>query len=137
MLGEVGQDAVGLDVRRRGPDGHLQGDVAGILAGHVPAGAVDAAQGLIVPLVAEVEEGGQVGVGLQVHVASLAAVAAVGAAARHILFLAEGDGAVAAVARFYVYDYFVYEHKIPSFRCAMGQEGHGLKPTVVESSSLI
>ena len=41
----------------------------------------------------------------------LPAVAAVRAAARHILFFAEGDGAIAAVAAFDIDRHFINKHR--------------------------
>jgi hypothetical protein len=49
-------------------------------------------------LVAEIDQGVEVLVGLQPDVAAVAAVAAVGTAQRNELLAAEGDAAIAAVA---------------------------------------
>ena len=71
-----------------------------LAAGAVAVGAlaVRAALGVVVALVVVVEERGQGGIGLEPDAAAVAAVAAVGTAARHVLLAAEADAAGAPVA---------------------------------------
>ena len=63
----------------------------------VAALAVLAALGVVVALVVEVEQRGQLGIRLQIDRAAGAAVTPVGAAARHELLASEADAAGAAV----------------------------------------
>src|ERR1043165_465020 len=71
--------------------------------------AILAALGLVVPLVLVVEQRRQVRVGDDDDAASVAAVTARWATARHTILAAHGGGSVAAVASFDVDDGFVDE----------------------------
>jgi hypothetical protein len=65
---------------------------------------------LILLLVLVVEQGRQVGIGDQHDVPAVAAVAAIGATAGHVLLAAEGQATVPTVAALYVDDRVIDEH---------------------------
>ena len=79
-------------------------------AGHVFLLALLAVLGMPVMVAAEIDEGVQAGPGAHDDVAAIAAVAAVGAAARHAGLAAERDGAVSAVTALDVNLSFVDKH---------------------------
>src|SRR5665213_1457964 len=94
---------------------HAQRDVVGAASVFVGAMAVFAALGAMDARVAVVDQRVDVAVGHREDTAAATAVTTVGAAARHILFAAERDDAVAAVARMHFDDRFVDELHWPSF----------------------
>src|SRR5207249_5797102 len=95
---EVAEELAGLALGHDGADRHAEHEVFARGAGAIVAFAVLTALGLVVTLVVVVEERGERGIGLEEHRAAGAAVAAVGTAARHELFAAEGNAAGAPVA---------------------------------------
>ena len=109
VLGQVADDLVGGDVDDLGADRHADGHVLAGLAVHLPAHAVLAALGAELALVAEVDQGVEVLVGLDPDAAAVAAVAAVRAAERDELLAPEADAAVAAAAGEHGDDCFVDE----------------------------
>ena len=96
-----------------GADRHLELDVGALAAGAIRAFAVSAAVGGEFLLEAEIEKGIEVGVRRQVDRTAGAAVAAIGAAARHELLAPEAHGAAAAVPGGDVDIDFVDEHNLP------------------------
>ena len=107
--GEVADDLVGADVGDDRADRHGDDQVLPGLAIHLPAHAVLAALGAELALVAEVDQGVEVLVGLQPDAAAVAAVAAVRAAQRNELLAAEPHATVAAVTGADLDFCFVYE----------------------------
>ena len=91
-------DQAGLGFFQHGAAGHADDQVIGILAFLAGAAAIFAIRGGILALIAEVHQGGQVGVRLEHDVAAAAAIAAVRAASRDELFAVEADRAIAALA---------------------------------------
>src|SRR5688572_6475325 len=98
MRGEVADDFIGIDVYHHGADWHGDRVVLATLAVTLLAHAVLAALGLELLLVAEVDEGIEVLVGLDPDIATIAAITAVRAAERDELLATEANAAVAAVA---------------------------------------
>ena len=82
-----------------GAGGHAKIDILAIAAGAVAARAVLAASGLVVWLIAEIEQRCQERVHDQIDMAASPAVAAIGAAERYVFLVAEAHATVAAVAR--------------------------------------
>ena len=112
-LGKVVNKLAGFLVVEGGADGDLEGDGFSVEAGAVGSQAVLAALGLVLRVVAEVDEGVVALRGDHDDVAAATAVAAGGTAAGHELFAAEGHAAVAAVAGFYFDSCFIDEHGFP------------------------
>ena len=83
-------DLPGLRIPHHGAPGDLEDQGAAVLAGALLAGAVAAVFGHVLPLVPEVHEGGHTVVHLEDHVASPAAVPAVGAAGGHVFLPVKG-----------------------------------------------
>ena len=98
MAGEVADHLVGVDVDHDRADRDGNHPVLAALAVHLAAHAVLAALRLELALVAEVDQGVEVFVGLDPDVAAVAAVAAVGPAQRDELLAPEAHAAVAAVS---------------------------------------
>ena len=98
LLCEVAQQDACAHVAHLRAAGHLDGEVITAGAGALVRSAAPALLGLEQALVLEVEQGLQVGVCLQPHIAAAAAIAAGGAAGRHVLLPAEGHDAVATAA---------------------------------------
>jgi hypothetical protein len=73
--------------------------------------AVAASVGFEFAIVAVAQERVVVWIGFEVDAAAVTAVAAGGAAARHVFLAAEGDAAVATVAGLYEYFSFVDKHR--------------------------
>ena len=96
--GEIAEQDAGAGIAHLGAAGHLDQQVLAAGAGAAVGAAAAPIVGGEQPPVLEVEQGLQVGVGSQQHVAAAAAVAARGAAGRHIFLAAEGHDAVAAAA---------------------------------------
>ena len=96
VFGQVADDLVGGHVDHFGADRHADGDVFAGLAEHLPALAVFAALRAELALVAEVDEGVEVFVGLHPDAAAVAAIAAIGAAEGDELLATEADAAIAA-----------------------------------------
>ena len=92
--------------------GHLDDEIFTPLAAHATAQAVGTGGSHILALVAEIQQGREVGVDVQHHAAAVTAVAAVGTACGHVFFPVEGHGPVAAPASAYGNAYFIYEHKM-------------------------
>src|SRR5690606_15934867 len=93
VFGEVADGLVGVDAGDHGADRHADHHVLATLAIHLPAHAILAALGAEDALVAEVDQGVEVLVGLQPYAAAGTAVAAVGPAQRDELLAAEADAA--------------------------------------------
>ena len=109
-LCEVVDQLAGVLVVEGGADRDLQDDGVAVEAGAVGAHAVLAALGLVLGVVAEVDQG-VVALGADHDdVAAAAAVAAGGTAAGHELLAPEGHAAVAAVAGFDANFCFIDEH---------------------------
>src|SRR5262245_20981711 len=96
--GQVAQRLARVAVGDDGPQRDLQDEVGAAGAVTVRALAVSAALGVVVPPIVKIEEGRQLGSGLEPDTAAVTAVAAVGAAVRHELLAAEADAAGASVA---------------------------------------
>ena len=90
---------------------HGQHQVVAGGAMHAAALAVGAARRVEVVLEAVVDERRHAGIGLQHHVAPMAAIAAVGAALGHMGLAAERHAACAAVAALHMYANLVDEHR--------------------------
>ena len=97
-LGEIPQQDAGAGVAHFGAARHLdqQGVAAG--AGRAVGAAAAPVDGQELALVLEVQEGLQVAVGPQHHVATATAVAPRGTAGRNVLFASKSDDAVAPAA---------------------------------------
>src|SRR5690606_18835352 len=102
-------DFVGVDVDDHGADGHDDGHVVAALAVLLLAHAALALLGLETALVAEVDQGVEVLVGLQPDAAAVAAVTTVGAALGNELLPPETHAAIAALACGHGDFNFVYE----------------------------
>ena len=98
VLGHVADDLVGVDVDDHGTHRHDDGHVVAALAVFLLAHAALALLGLEAALVAEVDQGVEVLVGLQPDAAAIAAVAAVRAALGDELLAPEAHAAVAALS---------------------------------------
>ena len=95
-----------------GTPGHVDDQILSPLARHFPTHAVDAGTGLVLALIAEVQQGGQIVVDVEHHAAAVTAVAAVGAAGGHIFFPVEGHGTVAAPSANDCNANLIYKHSI-------------------------
>ncbi|MPN00998.1 hypothetical protein SDC9_148196 [bioreactor metagenome] len=98
-IGHILDNFAGFRVPHQGAPGDLDCQIHPVLAGLARALPVHAVRGGILPLVAEVQQGGKVVVHLQNDGTALAAVPAVRSARRHIFFTVEGNHSVSAVAR--------------------------------------
>ncbi len=96
--GEVGHNQAAVSLFQHGAAGHTDDQVFGVAALLPGTAAVFAVGGVVLALVAEVHQGGQVVVRHKDDVAAAAAVAAVRAAGCHEFFTVEADGTVAALA---------------------------------------
>ena len=114
-LREVVDEFAGFLVVKSGADGDLEGDGFSIESGAVGAQAVLTALGLVLGVIAEMDEGVVALLGDHDDVAAASAVAAGGTTAGNKLFAAEGHTAIAAVAGFYFYFCFIDEHGVPKF----------------------
>lgn len=110
---EVGEEDIVVVVVDEGAWRDADEEVVGAFSGHFFTHAVLAVVGVPVMSPREVEEGIFVGVSEEDDGSAIAAVAAVGSAFRDVLFTAEGDAAVTAVAGFDFDDGFVDEHGNP------------------------
>jgi hypothetical protein len=110
--GEVMEHFAGFGVIDDGADGDREIDAMAVATLAIAAFAVAAALARVFGVVAEVEQGVVVCGGVERDVAAASAIAAAGAAFGDVLFAAEGEAAVAAVAGFDFNEYFVYEHFI-------------------------
>ena len=99
LAGHVADDLAGLQVAHHGAFGHPDHQVVPVLAGAPLALAVPAVFGGVFALVAEIHQGGHVGVHPQNDVPAAPAVPAVGAAGGHVLLPVEGHRAAAARSR--------------------------------------
>ena len=108
--GEVVDEFAGVVVEEEGADGDFESRVLASLAGAVGAEAVSATLGFVLGVETEVDERVVAEGGGHEDVASMASVAAGGAAFGHELFAAEGHTAVAAVPCFNADFCFVNEH---------------------------
>ena len=95
---DVGDDLAAVRVSNQGPHGHPDYPVCAVLPVLVLAAPVLAAVAAIEPLVAQVQQGGQVRVRRHPHVAAVAAVAAVRTSLGDELLAAKAHAATAAVA---------------------------------------
>ena len=110
-----------MDIRQHSPvfrmhhgaGGHFQHQIGAGGSGHVFVETVGAPLRLVVPLVLEVQQGGEALVPYQDDTAAVAAVAAGGTAQGNVFFPPEGHRAVAAVAGFYI-DFCVISKHISS-----------------------
>src|SRR5690606_39217919 len=96
--GQIADDLPGIGIEYRGAHGYWQYQIGGGAAAAIaapPLLAIASAKGA---LVAVVDQGVEIGVGDQDHVATVATVATVGAAAGHIFFPPKAQAAVAALA---------------------------------------
>ena len=109
-LGEVVNELAGFLVVQSGTDGDLEGDGFSIESGAVGSEAVLATLGLVLGVIAEMDEGVVALRGDHDNVAATSAVAAGRTAAGNELFAAEGHAAIAAVAGFYFDSCFIDEH---------------------------
>ena len=116
MLGEVGDDLLGIEVVEHRADRHAQDDIVATGAILVGAAAVFTALADEFAGVAVVDQGIDVAVGDGIDAAAAAAIAAIGAAHGNVLLAAERRRAVAAIAGFYVYLGFVDKLHGVSFR---------------------
>jgi hypothetical protein len=66
-------------------------------------------------LIPEIEQGREIGVGLEDNIAAFASIAAPRTAVRNKLFFTEGYGSVASVAGLHLYGYFVYKYHAFSY----------------------
>ena len=146
VLGEVGEQAqvspvAGSFSKTSVPIGTGDLEVVGRLAGAVGALAVLAAAGLELGVEAEVDEGVLGGSRDDVDRAAVAAVAAVGTAARDELLAAEAQAAAPAVAGGDVDVDLIDEHRLISIRAIgltgiqAGVRGAAIRPPAVPSSS--
>ncbi|MPM21982.1 hypothetical protein SDC9_68432 [bioreactor metagenome] len=88
----------GVGIDHYGPDRHLDQNVGSLAPVHVLAFAVGSMLRGVMAVVAQIDQALLIDFGLKDHIATGAAVAAVGTAARHEFFPAETDAAVAAVS---------------------------------------
>src|SRR5690606_10320778 len=109
MRGQVPKLLAGGEISHDGADRDLDGDAFAAPAIHLAALTVLAPLGSKDALVAKISEGVDALVGLQPDAAAIAAIAAVGTAARHVFLAAEAHRAVAAVAGNDLDHRFVYE----------------------------
>ena len=97
-VGEVGNNPAAFRVTHHGTHRHLHDQISALFAEAAPRLAIAAVLRLVFALVAEIRQCGKMGGHHKHNIAALAAVAAVGAARRHIFFTVKGHRAVAAVA---------------------------------------
>ena len=97
-VGEIAEQDAGAGIAHLGAAGHADAEGIATGAGAAVGAAATAVDGLKQTLVLEVQQGLEVGVGLQQHVAAAAAVAAGGATGRNVFLAAERHDAVAATA---------------------------------------
>jgi hypothetical protein len=100
-LGEIEEPLAGSFVVDYGTHRHIEIDGVALGAGLVAAFAVTSALGLVLGIMAVLQEGVLVRVGDQYDVASVAAIAPARAAPRDILLPAKGKAAVPPVAGLY------------------------------------
>ena len=113
--GHIYDDLVGFGIPHHRAPGDINHKVFTPLARHFPAHAVDARTGLILALIAKIQQCGQIVVDMENHAAAVTAVAAVGTAGGHIFFPVEGHRAVTAPSADDGDAYFIYKHKKPPF----------------------
>src|SRR5438132_314719 len=99
MRCEVRDPLAAVGVGDDGADGHAQHDILGAAAVLIGTAAVLAPFGAMDSRIAIIDERVDVSVGDRPDAAASAAVAAIGSAARHVLFAPERDDTVPAVAR--------------------------------------
>ena len=109
---DVGEDAARFEVFNESAGRDFYGDVRARVTRHVFEVAGETVAGAELFGVFEVDEGVKGGVGFDVDVAAVAAVAAVGAAVLNELFAVKRGSAVAAVAAFAVNCRFIYKHSL-------------------------
>ena len=107
---EVEHLLAGRVVIHDGPDRDLEHHVFAAHAGAVRAFAVASAVGLVLGVIAKVDEGVVLLGGLHDDVTTHTTVAAAGTSAGHELLAAEGYASVAAVSRFHADLCLIYEH---------------------------
>ena len=110
--GHIHDDLTGLGIPDNGAPGHVDDEIFAPFAGHFPTHAVDTGGCLILALIAEVQQSGQVVVDVEHHAAAMTAVAAVGAAGGNVFFPVEGHGAVAAPSADDRNANLIYKHSI-------------------------
>src|SRR5262249_46343798 len=94
---QVAERLARIGVGDDGAERQPHGDVVAILAGAIVAAPGATALRAIAQRLAAIEQGANVRIHTQPHVAATAAVAAVGAALRHVLRAPEADAAGAAL----------------------------------------
>ena len=109
--GHIHNDLVGLGVPDHGAPGHLDDQIFSPLAGHFPALTADTGLSSILPLVAEIQQCGQIVVDMENHAAAVSSVAAIGTSRGNILLPVKGHRAVAAPAADDGNANFIYKHK--------------------------
>src|SRR5277367_1037681 len=114
-MAKIVDEFSGLVVVEHGAYWHLQSDVLTLAATAVGAFAVFSALGLVLRVIAEMDERIVTFARLHDDVAAAAAVAAGGAAAGHEFFAAKGHTSVAAVAGFYFDLCFIDKHFFPRY----------------------
>ena len=110
--GEIGDGRAALAVENQRADRNAQNHVLPRMAGTIGTFAVAAAIGFEFAIVAVAEERVVIDVGFKKDAAAMAAVAAGGTAAGHILLATKGYAAVASVAGLHEYFSFINEHSI-------------------------
>jgi hypothetical protein len=115
--GEIAEDLAGVPVRHDRPHGHAKDEIVAAGAVAVRALAVLAARGLVVALIVVVEQRVQGRIGLEPEAPAVAAVAAVGAAAGHVLLTPKADAASSAVTALDE-DVDLIDKHVTAWRCA-------------------
>ena len=110
--GHIHDDLTGLGIPDNGAPGDVDDEIFAPFAGHFPTHAVDTGGCLILALIAEVQQSGQIVVDVEHHTAAMTAVAAVGAAGGNVFFPVEGHGAVAAPSADDRNANLIYKHSI-------------------------
>ena len=123
MGDQVADHLIGADIDDGGAGRDADDQVIAALAVALLAHAVLAALGLEAALMAEVDQGTDVLVGLDPHIAAIAAVAAIGATQRNELLAAKADAAIATIAGYDINFCFVYEfHKFGFGKWGTGEQ---------------
>jgi len=99
VSGEIEKRFAGFVVEDERADGDLHGEAFAFVAGSVAAFAVAAALSGVFGVEAEMEKRVAVDGGDHGNVAAASAIAAAGAAARHVFLTTESEAAIAAVTR--------------------------------------
>ena len=121
-LDQVANDFLGGGIDHRGSHRHRQLQIITLAPGTVTATTILPALGIETAGIAIVHQGIEVLVSHQEDRAAIAAIAAVGAALLDKFLATEAHAAIAAVARFHVYGYFIDEFHLGASRQAAGQK---------------